>query len=215
MTKSFQFKLECKKKYHNYDFYNACMETFDCLPVCALVDSRFLCMHAGLSPDLKTLSDLNNLDRFHETPNSGILCDLIWADPSEDFDQINDQQPDYKNNDVRGCSYFYSYYACRDFLLRNKLLAIIRGHEVQKDGVRFFRKSSRTQFPVLISLFSAPNYCDTYNNIAAILKLDANQQLSVVRIEPHSHPFVLPNFENGSTKDRVASSSMKILPFYF
>ena len=191
------------------------METFDCLPICALVDSRFLCMHAGISPDLRTLADLQALDRFHETPNSGLLCDLIWADPSEDFDQINDQQPDFKNNDVRGCSYFYSYYACRDFLLRNKLLSIIRGHEVQKDGVRFFRKSSRTQFPVLISLFSAPNYCDTYNNIAAILKLDANQQLSVVRIEPHGHPFVLPNFENGKKKDCRAGSTQHLSLFLF
>jgi len=50
---------------------------------------------------------------------------------------------------------------------------------------------------VVISLFSAPNYCDTYNNVAAILKLDDNQQLSVVHIEAHGHPFVLPNYENG------------------
>lgn len=196
MTKSFQFRLECKKKYKSTTFYNACMETFDALPISALVDNRFLCMHGGLSPNIRTLSDIENLDRFHETPSSGPLCDLIWSDPREDFDQITDEQPDFVENNVRGCAYFFSYYACRDFLLRNKLLSIIRGHEVQKDGVRFFRKSSRTKFPVLISLFSAPNYCDTYNNIAAILKLGDDQQLTVVRIEAHSHPFVLPNFEN-------------------
>ena len=197
MTKSFQFKLECVKKYNSKDLYNACMKAFDALPISALVDSRFLCMHGGISPDIRTLSDIEKLDRFKETPNSGALCDLIWCDPAEDFDEINDQQPDFKENDVRGCGYFYSYYACRDFLLRNNLLSIIRGHEVQKNGVRFFRKSSRTKFPVLISLFSAPNYCDTYNNVAAILKLGDNQQLSVVHIEAHGHPFVLPNFENG------------------
>lgn len=198
MTKSFQFKLECEKKYKSLEFYHACMKTFDALPISALVDSRFLCMHGGLSPDIRKLSDIENLDRFQETPDSGPLCDLIWSDPSEDFDDINDDQMDFKENPVRGCAYFFSYYACRDFLLRNKLLSIIRGHEVQKDGVRFFRQSSRTKFPVLISLFSAPNYCDTYNNTAAILKLDNNQQLSVIRIEAHGHPFVLPNFENGT-----------------
>ncbi|UJR38499.1 hypothetical protein I4U23_031166 [Adineta vaga] len=197
MTKSFQFKLECEKKYQSKTLYNACMHAFDALPICALVDSRFLCMHAGISPDIHTLADIEQLDRFKETPNSGSLCDLLWSDPSEEFDQLNDQEPPFKPNNVRGCSYFFSYYACREFLLRNKLLSIIRGHEVQKNGVRFFHKSSRTNFPVLISLFSAPNYCDTYNNVAAILKLSESQQLSVVHIDAHGHPFVLPNYENG------------------
>ncbi|CAF4119211.1 unnamed protein product, partial [Rotaria sp. Silwood2] len=197
MTKAFQFKLECEKKYSSKTLYKACMHAFDTLPLCALVDSRFLCMHGGLSPDIRILSDIENLDRFIETPHSGPLCDLLWSDPSEDFDDINDQQPAFKPNKARGCAYYFSYYACRDFLLRNNLLSIIRGHEVQKNGVRFFRKSSRTKFPVLISLFSAPNYCDTYDNTAAILKIDTHQQLSVVNIDAHSHPFVLPNFENG------------------
>ncbi|CAF0883911.1 unnamed protein product [Rotaria sordida] len=197
MAKAFQFKLECEKKYGSRELYKACMHAFDTLPVCALVDSRFLCMHGGLSPDIRILSDIENLDRFSETPHSGPLCDLLWSDPSEDFDDINDKQPDFKPNNNRGCAYFFSYYACRDFLLRNNLLSIIRGHEVQKNGVRFFRKSSRTKFPVLVSLFSAPNYCDTYNNIAAILKIDYNRQMSVVNIEAHAHPFVLPNYENG------------------
>ena len=200
MTQVFQFKMECEKKYKSLALYNACMHAFDALPLCALVDSRFLCMHGGISPDIRNLSDIEDLNRFKETPYSGPLCDLLWCDPSGDFDEINDQQADFKPNHTRGCAYFFSYYACRDFLLRNNLLSIIRGHEVQENGVRFFRKSSRTKFPVLISLFSAPNYCDTYNNVAAILKLEANQLLSVVHIEAHTHPFVLPNFENGKTK---------------
>lgn len=197
MADAFQFKLECEKKYGSLKLYDACMSAFDALPLCALVDSRFLCMHGGLSPDIRTLSDIEQLNRFQETPYSGPLCDLIWSDPSEDFDNINDEQPNFKSNSVRGCAYFFSYYACRDFLLRNNLLCIIRGHEVQTNGVKFFRTSSRTKFPVLISLFSAPNYCDSYNNTAAILKIDDKQELSVVYIDAHAHPFVLPNFENG------------------
>ncbi|CAF2943294.1 unnamed protein product [Rotaria sp. Silwood2] len=177
MTKAFQYKPE-DKIYCSMTLYDACIHAFDALPICALVDSRFLCMHA-------------------ESPHSGPLCDVLLCDPSEKFDDIDEEQPDFKPNDVRGCAYFFSYYACRDFLLRNNLLSIIRGHEVQKDDVRFFRKSSRTNFPVIVSLFSAPNYCDTYNNVAVTLRLDANQHLSVIHIEAHSHPFVLPNYENG------------------
>ena len=90
MTKAFQFKLECEKKYSSTTLYDACMHAFDALPICALVDSCFLCMHGGISPDIRTLSDIENLDRFKETPYSGPLCDLLWCDPSEDFDDIND-----------------------------------------------------------------------------------------------------------------------------
>ena len=31
----------------------------------------------------------------------------------------------------RGCSYFYSYAACCDFIKENNLLSIIRAHEIQ------------------------------------------------------------------------------------
>ncbi|CAF3979563.1 unnamed protein product, partial [Rotaria sordida] len=197
MTKAFQFKMECEKKYGSPTLYKAFMQAFDTLPVCALVDSSFLCMHGGLSPDIRILSDIENLNRFIETPHSDPLCDLLWSDPSKDFDDSNNQQSEFTPNTTRHCAHFFSYNACQDFLLRNNLLSIIRGHEVQKNGIQFFRKSSRTDFPVLISLFSAPNYCDTYNNIAAIVKIGDSQQLSVVNIESHAHPFVLQHFENG------------------
>ena len=94
------------------------------------------------------------LNRFKETPHSGPLCDLLWCDPSDKFDE---EQPDFKPNDVRDCAYFFSYYTCRDFSLRNKLLSIIRGHEVQKDGVGLFRKSARTNFPVIVSIICYEN----------------------------------------------------------
>ena len=83
MTKKMQFKLECKKKYCSMALYDACMHAFDALPITALVDSRFLCMHGGISPHIHTLSDIEKLDRFQETPFSdSALCDLLWSDPT-------------------------------------------------------------------------------------------------------------------------------------
>ena len=38
-------------------------------------------MHGGISPHLNSMDDLNNLDRFVEVPNKGLLCDLLWSDP--------------------------------------------------------------------------------------------------------------------------------------
>ncbi|KAM3171715.1 Serine/threonine-protein phosphatase 2B catalytic subunit, partial [Hymenolepis weldensis] len=57
-----------------------------------------------------------------------------------------------------------AYSACCDFLQANNLLSIIRAHEAQDAGYRMYRKNQATGFPSLITIFSAPNYLDVYNN---------------------------------------------------
>jgi diadenosine tetraphosphatase ApaH/serine/threonine PP2A family protein phosphatase len=73
------------------------------------------------------------LDRFREPPTSGLMCDILWSDPIEDFGQERGTE-NFVHNHVRGCSYFYTYKAVCDFLERNRLLSIIRAHEAQDAG---------------------------------------------------------------------------------
>ncbi|TNM84902.1 hypothetical protein fugu_009080 [Takifugu bimaculatus] len=145
LTEYFTFKQECKIKYSE-QVYDACMDAFDCLPLAALMNQQFLC-----------------LDRFKEPPAFGPMCDLLWSDPLEDFGNEKTQEY-FSHNTVRGCSYFYSYPAVCEFLQSNNLLSIIRAHEAQDAGYRMYRKSQTTGFPSLITIFSAPNYLDVYNN---------------------------------------------------
>jgi diadenosine tetraphosphatase ApaH/serine/threonine PP2A family protein phosphatase len=46
---------------------------------------QILCMHGGLSPDLKNLEDIKRVARPTDVPDSGLLCDLLWADPDKDI----------------------------------------------------------------------------------------------------------------------------------
>ncbi|XP_060584921.1 protein phosphatase 3 catalytic subunit alpha-like isoform X1 [Ruditapes philippinarum] len=191
LTEYFTFKQECKIKYSER-VYDACMDAFDCLPLSALMNQQFLCVHGGLSPEIHNLDDIRKLDRFKEPPAFGPMCDLLWSDPLEDFGNEKTTEH-FTHNSVRGCSYFYSYAACCDFLQQNNLLSIIRAHEAQDAGYRMYRKSQTTGFPSLITIFSAPNYLDVYNNKAAILKYE-NNVMNIRQFNCSPHPYWLPNF---------------------
>eukprot|EP00088_Acartia_fossae_P013608 TRINITY_DN1717_c0_g2_i1.p1 TRINITY_DN1717_c0_g2~~TRINITY_DN1717_c0_g2_i1.p1 ORF type:complete len:525 (+),score=122.85 TRINITY_DN1717_c0_g2_i1:348-1922(+) len=191
LTEYFTFKQECKIKYTER-VYDACMEAFDCLPLAALMNQQFLCVHGGLSPEIHTLDDIRKLDRFKEPPAFGPMCDLLWSDPLEDFGSEKNAEH-FSHNSVRGCSYFYSYAASCDFLQQNSLLSIIRAHEAQDAGYRMYRKSQTTGFPSLITIFSAPNYLDVYNNKAAVLKYE-NNVMNIRQFNCSPHPYWLPNF---------------------
>ncbi len=163
------------------------------------------------------------MDRFHEPPPYGAMCDLLWSDPVEDYGNdnevpspvpkrrtsipINDFTPNitppttlpspnerfFLHNTTRGCSYFYTFTAVNEFLIRNRILSIIRAHEAQDVGYRMYKKSPETGFPSLITIFSAPNYLDVYHNKAAIMKYE-NNIVNIRQFNCSPHPYWLPNF---------------------
>lgn len=53
--------------------------------------------------------------------------------------------------------------------------------------------NGKSEFPTVITVFSAPNYCDVYNNKGAILKFNSNT-LNIQQFNYNQHPFILPNF---------------------
>jgi len=194
LTEYFTFKTECKIKYTER-VYDACMKAFDCLPLAALIDKQFFCVHGGLSPEIHTLDDIKKLDRFKEPPPYGPMCDLLWSDPVEDYGHEKSYEEKYLFNATRGCSYFYTFKAVNDFLARNSLLTVIRAHEAQDVGYRMYRKCPQSGFPSLMTIFSAPNYLDVYQNKAAILKYDTNI-VNIRQFNSSPHPYWLPNFMN-------------------
>ena len=63
------------------------MGCFEALPIAAVLTTfygRFLCVHGGISEDIQTLKDIEDINRFVEPPMSGPLCDVLWADPMRD-----------------------------------------------------------------------------------------------------------------------------------
>lgn len=63
VTDHFTFRQEVINKFDDeiYDLINL---AFDTLPLTAVVNNTYLCMHGGISPDMNSIDDINNIDRF-------------------------------------------------------------------------------------------------------------------------------------------------------
>ena len=163
------FYDECKRRY-NVRIWRSFTELFNFLPVAALIDEKILCMHGGLSPELKNLQNIENISRPTEIPDTGLLCDLLWSDPEKDI-------LDYDEND-RGVSVVFGEKVVEDFNKKNDLDLIIRAHQVVDEGYEFFAKRQ------LITIFSAPNYCGEFDNSAGIMIIDESLTCSLKVLRP-------------------------------
>jgi serine/threonine-protein phosphatase 2B catalytic subunit len=57
MTQYFNFRNECLQKY-DLETYDMFMDSFDALPIACIVNEKFIAVHGGISPSLKTIEDL-------------------------------------------------------------------------------------------------------------------------------------------------------------
>ena len=163
------FYDECKRRY-NVRLWKSFTELFNYLPVAALIDEKILCMHGGLSPELKNIQNIQDITRPTDIPDTGLLCDLLWSDPDKDA-------MEYDEND-RGVSVIFGEKIVQDFNKKNDLDLIIRAHQVVDDGYEFFAQRQ------LITIFSAPNYCGEFDNSAGIMIIDESLTCSLKVLRP-------------------------------
>ncbi|KAF9522015.1 Metallo-dependent phosphatase-like protein, partial [Crepidotus variabilis] len=202
LTEYFTFKKEYLHKYSE-NMYEACVRSFCALPIAALMDGKFFCVHGGLSPQLMTLKDLENLNRHQEPGAHGLLCDLLWSELISNFGSETEPQPKGLGLD-RGTTFTHNatrgsrYEAVCQFLEWNGLLTVICGHEAQDAGYTIYRKTPKRKFPSVITIFSAPNYLDVSHNRGAILKY-TNKNITIRQHNSSSGPYWLPNFMDAFT----------------
>jgi len=169
ITRIYGFYDECKRRF-NIKLWKQFCDVFNWLPVSALIDEKVICMHGGLSPDLQNLDQIRKLSRPIDVPDSGLVCDLLWADPDKDFQG-------WAEND-RGVSYIFGTDVVANFLKKHNLDLVCRAHQVVEDGYEFFGKRQ------LVTLFSAPNYCGEFDNCGAMMLLDETLMCKFIVLKP-------------------------------
>jgi len=74
ITQVYGFYDECQHKYGNANVWKLCCQVFDYLNLAAIIDGRILCVHGGLSPDIRTLDQIRTIARAQEIPHEGAFC---------------------------------------------------------------------------------------------------------------------------------------------
>mmetsp|Transcript_37174 Transcript_37174/g.37850 ORF Transcript_37174/g.37850 Transcript_37174/m.37850 type:complete len:305 (+) Transcript_37174:170-1084(+) len=160
ITQVYGFYEECMRKYGNANPWKYCVEVFDYLNLAALVDGKVLCVHGGLSPELRTIDQIQILERVQEIPHDGPYCDLMWSDPEDITDWAISP---------RGAGYLFGSKVTSEFCQINGLDLICRAHQLVMEGYKYHFPDKN-----LVTVWSAPNYCYRCGNVASVLALDAH-----------------------------------------
>lgn len=169
VTTIYGFYDECAEKYGTVEIWKLCTEVFDCMPIAALVEGRGLCLHGGLSPEVRSVDQIRLLNRRQEIPTDGPLSDLVWSDPENVDGWVVSQ---------RGAGFLFGPSVTQEFLHRNSLDLIARAHQLVHEGFKYHFEEE-----YLCTVWSAPNYCYRCGNLASVLRIydDSSREFVVFK----------------------------------
>ncbi|GFH11438.1 serine/threonine-protein phosphatase, partial [Haematococcus lacustris] len=172
ITQVYGFYEECLRKYGSAKVWQVLTDLFDYLPLAAVIENQLFCPHAGLSPSMDTLDQINQIHRFEEVPHEGPMCDLLWSDPDDRMGW---------GISPRGAGYTYGQDISEHFNHVNGLKFIIRAHQLVSEGFLWQHDGA------VVTVFSAPNYCYRCGNKAAIVDIDENMNHKIIQFD-HAPP---------------------------
>ncbi|KAK9065847.1 hypothetical protein SSX86_015248 [Deinandra increscens subsp. villosa] len=178
MNKIYGFEGEVRSKLSD-KFVELFAEVFCYLPLSHVINEKIFVVHGGLfSTDGVKLSDIRAIDRFCEPPEEGLMCEILWSDP---------QPNPGRGPSKRGVGLSFGGDVTKRFLKDNNLDLVVRSHEVKDEGYEIVHDGK------LITVFSAPNYCDQMGNKGAFIRFEApTLEPKIVTFSAVPHPDVKP-----------------------
>jgi diadenosine tetraphosphatase ApaH/serine/threonine PP2A family protein phosphatase len=153
--------------YNSDELWTHFQTVFAYMPLAAVIDTKLFCVHGGLSPQLKSLDQISQLQfPINDYFDDSLVADLVWSDPSDSI-------PDFIEND-RGSGVVYGTHAIKNFLAACGLKVIIRAHQCVTEGWTTFADTCG------ITLFSSSDYCRLQHNRAAVIRVIEDQKLEFI-----------------------------------
>ena len=147
-NKTYGFLPELAEVDVTTNLWSSFNDAFDYLPLAAVIQGKFFCVHGGISPYDNFLEELRKM-RLPIRDVSGFVLDLLWSDPSDKIDLFDE------NKRGRGC--LFGRQAIFDFIKTSGYQCIIRGHQFTEEGI------ARHSTSRVITVFSCTNYSGATN----------------------------------------------------
>ncbi|OHT09083.1 Ser/Thr protein phosphatase [Tritrichomonas foetus] len=157
------FYDECIQFFGNGEFFNECNRAFNYMPLAALVNEKMFCVHGGICKNLRTISQVREIQRGIDNYDDELIYGMMWSDPCETTSGFVES--------TRGAVAF-GLEGVRKFLARNNLTKIIRGHQMVPHGVCPCASGH------VVTVFSCSNYGPVANLCGIIISDNSDNLLA-------------------------------------
>jgi len=176
MNVNYGFHDDCARKYgrDGTEVWERVNDVFEFLPLAALVADAIFCIHGGIGDTINSLDDLRNIPKpiqvvgdvtASTARQERVVLDALWSDPTDNDDVMGVHESPRGKNTCR-----FGPDRVQEFNRRNGIKLIIRAHECVKQGYEYFAAGQ------LLTVFSATNYCNQFNNDGAMIVLVRDEQ---------------------------------------
>ena len=159
-------------------------EVFTYMPIAAVLNHEYFCVHGGISPLMAQVSDLESY-MLPIIDADSLINDLVWSDPNETAASFLDNP--------RGHGKEFGMVAATNFLFENGLKKIIRGHQCVSHGIEFHLDDQ------VVTVFTASDYAKESNYAGYLVihegNFDAymiNHKVTMTRKEAHYYDVIAP-----------------------
>jgi serine/threonine-protein phosphatase PP1 catalytic subunit len=172
ISSEYGFKEECNQLFEPL-VYDRFAESFEHLPIAAIVNGSTFCVHAGISPGISGRDNIMRLQKPTIDPIAGIEGDLLWSD----FEPYVEE--DYEENIARGAGFVFGRQFTESFLKRSGFERIIRSHQTVDDGFQWtFGMDAGC-----LTVFSSVDYMGQVND-GAVVTISDGRDLAIEVFHP-------------------------------
>ena len=181
VTRNYGFKDECFGFFKKKRTYKRFCQSFTHLPLAAVVNDETFCVHGGLSPSIRFVSEIEEVVRKPVTDIGRSVAEhFLWGDPCNKTTGFADSP--------RGVGFLFGADKVDEFLDDNDLKRIIRAHEYCADGMHMRLENCLT-------IFTCCDYCGKGNDAAVVLlKSGAEPSIKIFKNCKQSHKFLMPEW---------------------
>ena len=150
-----------------FDLFN---NVFSYLPLAAIIGNDILCLHGGIGPNLKHISQIQNITfPYNSCDQDKDIQELLWSDPSFCIEGFS--------LNPRGVGSLYGQVALSSFLSFNQMKTLLRGHEPTKAGVESDPRR------LVYTVFSSSGYIDQ-ESLGGFIQISRDGDIKAYTYQP-------------------------------